>query len=314
MKTTAGMMRITGLGMLAALLLANGACVTEDTFDTQASEAISSQQAAVSSPPPVTPTMTWLASLPAVPDGELALGRLFAQGTATYVPTGVGTGYPVLFSSLPELNWLASQLWGGKTLRVISSATHPNGDPIVRLDNKIIKTPAGAVLDLFDAYVTRGPVGQVEVGVNDRGQVVPPPSGTLDPVHLSFLNESVVIDTNPSIVLNYFDDRSLPVIRRVFDEIREIDGGRCKGLYLGRAHVRRCTSLYCGELASPLVDFPHHPTFDTRYQWAFWTYFLLDFGRADGSTCDLTEVFDAVEQQLREEGRDIDLPAPPPAS
>src|SRR5262245_41455052 len=87
--------------------------------------------------PPVIPAMKWLATLPAKKNGEKALAKLFAQGTATYVPVGSGTGYPVLFSTATDLNWLAAQLWGGKTFRVVSGQTHPNGDPIVVLDNKI---------------------------------------------------------------------------------------------------------------------------------------------------------------------------------
>src|SRR5207253_4009556 len=126
--------------------------------------------------------------------GELALGKLFAGGTATYVPVGDGTGYPVLFHSVPELNWLASQLWGGKTFRVTSGATQPNGDPIVRLDNKIIKTPEGGLFNLFDAYVTRNTIGEELVGTNSRGEKVPSPTGALAPAKVSFLKEPVLID------------------------------------------------------------------------------------------------------------------------
>jgi hypothetical protein len=290
-------------------LVAGSGCVVEDT--TTNSEEAAVTAAPAPGEPPVTPAMTWLANLPAETNGELALGKLFAQGTATYLPVGSGTGYPVLFNSVPELNWLASQLWGGKTLRIVSSDTQPNGDPIVRLDNKIIKTPTGGLFNLFDAYVTRGVVAQLKVGVNSKGEVVPPPSGTLPLIHLSFLSEPVVVDEKPSILLNYFEDQSLPVIRRVLDEIREIDVAHCKGLFLGRAHVRRCESFNCGEVPSGLLDFPVNLTFETKATWKFWTYFLLNFGQPDGQ-CDLAPVIATITQQLQAEGISADLPAPPP--
>jgi hypothetical protein len=258
--------------------------------------------------------MKYLAALPASDNGEKALAKLFAQGTATYVPTGDGTGFPVLFDKWTDLNWLASQLWGGKTFRVVSSATHPNGDPIVQLDNKIIKTPEGALFNLFNAYVTRGPVGELTIGVNDRGQTVPAPSGTLAPARVSFLKDPVVIDNNQSVILNYFEDKSLPIIRRILDEIREVDGVNCKGLYLGRAHVRRCTGLAgCGEVPTALVDLPEHPVFNTDYTWSFWTYFLLNFGQPNNQ-CDIGPAIESVKAQLRTEGLSADLPLAPTAN
>ncbi|HVJ93972.1 MAG TPA: hypothetical protein VM580_29485, partial [Labilithrix sp.] len=72
--------------------------------------------------PPVIPAMKWLARLPAQVHGERAMGRLFANGTATYVPVGTGTGYAALFQRAPQLNWLPSQLWGGKTFGIVSTA------------------------------------------------------------------------------------------------------------------------------------------------------------------------------------------------
>jgi len=290
---------------LAACLLAAGGCVADDTLQTSAdTEALTGSDVG----PPVIPALQYLAELPAEPHGETALARLFAQGTADHVPVGDGTGYPVLFNTVPELNWFASQLWGGKTFRIVAEGTHPNGDPIVALDNKIIKTPAGALFDLFDAYVTRGTIADLALGVNDRGEVVAPPRGTLPTAAVSFLDESVVIDDRPAVILNYFEDRSLPIIRRILDEIREVDPQGCPGVYLGRAHVRRCTSFACGELPTAIVDFPTKLTFDTRYEWSFWTYFLLNFGQPEGSTCDLAPVIARVEQELG-----IDLPAAPPA-
>jgi hypothetical protein len=288
---------------IAPLMLVG--CVGGATVDT-------SSQAITSAQPPVTPAMGWLAQLPAEKNGEHALAKFFANGTATYVPTGDGTGYPVLFHSVPELNWLASQLWGGKTFRVSDpGATYPNGDPVVRLDNKIIKTPEGGLLNLFDAFVTRSTIADLKVGVNSRGETVPLPSGTLAPVPVSFLKEGVAIDDKPSVWLNYFDDKTLPVIRRILDEIREIDGTNCKGLFLGRALARRCTSFDCGELPSVLVDFPSHPEFDTKYEWGFWTYFILNFGQPNNGTCDLGPAIETVKQQFTAEGLDSTLPAAP---
>jgi hypothetical protein len=295
--------RIAVLGTLVTSVLAGAGCVAEDT-----TASIDEALVSTSSQPPVTPAMQYLAHLPADSGGEKALGKLFAQGTVSHVPVGDGTGYPVLFNSVPELNWLASQLWGGKTFRVESAETHPNGDPIVRLDNKIIKTPVGGLLNLFDAYVTRGTLAETPVGQNSKGEVVPQPQGTLPLIGISFLSEPVVVDDKPSIWLNYFQDRTLPVIRRILDEIREVDATNCPGLYLGRALARRCTSLSCGELGSPLVDFPEHLTFETKYEWTFWTYFLLNFGQPAGTTCDLSSVISKVETELS-----IDLPAVPAA-
>jgi hypothetical protein len=287
-----------------------GGCADEDLGR---EDGVSSATAAVTaSAPPVTPAMTYLAHLPADDHGEAVLAKLFANGSASYVPVGDGTGYPVLFHSIPELNWLASQLWGGKTFKVVSSEHHANGDPIVRLDNKIIETPAGALLNLFDAYVTRGPVGELSLGVNGRGETVAPPVGTLAPVPISFLKDAVQIDGKPSVILNYFDDKSLPIIRRILDEIREVDGVGCKGLYLGRAHARRCVSWNCGETPTVLVDFPEHASFDTRYEWGFWTYFLLNFGQPDGK-CDLTAAVRTAQLQLAAEGVSTNLPALPAA-
>jgi hypothetical protein len=262
--------------------------------------------AADSSEPPITPAMKWLATLPDKENGERALGQLFADGSATYVPTGSATGYPVLFSRFTDLDWLAAQLWGGKTLRVVSSQTLPNGDPIVRLDNKIIKTPDGGLLNLFQAWVRRSTVADLIVGTNARGQKVPSPSGTLAPIPLSFLKEPIVIDDRPSILLNYFEDTTLPVIRRILDEIREIDGAHCKGLFLGRAHARRCVSFDCGEVPSPLVDAVAEPVLETRYQWGFWTYFILNFSPAD-QTCDLGPALKNITAELHDQGVDVDL-------
>jgi hypothetical protein len=261
--------------------------------------------------PPITAPMTYLAQLPADAYGELALGKLFANGSVTYVPVGVGTGYPVLFHSVPELDALASQLWGGKTFRVVSAATHPNGDPYVALDNKIIKTPDGALLNLFNAVVTRNTVAEEVIGKNTKGENVPVPQGALAPVKVSFLKEAVTIDGKPSVWLNYFGDTTLPIIRRILDEIREIDGKNCKGLFLGRAHVRRCTSLNCGEVPSAIVDDIESWTVDTRYQWNFWTYFILNFGQPAGQTCDISAAVQTAEDQLRAQGYDVALPTPP---
>jgi hypothetical protein len=263
--------------------------------------------------PPITPAMKWLGTLPDKTNGERALGQLFADGTATYVPTGSATGYPVLFSRLTDLDWLAAQLWGGKTLRVVSSETLPNGDPIVRLDNKIIKTPTGGLLNIFQAWVRRSTVADLIIGTNARGQKVPSPSGTLAPIPLSFLKEPIAIDDRPSILLNYFEDTTLPVIRRILDEIREIDGVNCKGLFLGRAHARRCTSFDCGEVPSPLVDTVAEPVFETRYEWGFWTYFILNFSPAD-QACDLGPALKNVTAALHSQGVDVDLSDAPPAN
>ena len=257
-------------------------------------------------PQPTDPVLKYLASLPAEAGGESALAHLFAQGTADHVPVGDGIGYPVLFNSVPELSWLASQLWGGKTFRVVEAGTHPNGDPIVALDNKIIQTPGGALLNLFDAYVTRSTIAELTIGTNSRGETVPSPRGALAPVAISFLDEPAVIDDKPSVVLNYFEDRTLPIIRRILDEVREIDPVNCPGVYLGRAHVRRCTSLWCGEVPTALVDTPSHATFDTRYAWSFWTYFLLDFDGEGAASCDLAPAIAGAEAAL-----EIDLPTTP---
>jgi hypothetical protein len=294
------------LGALATGLALSAGCVAEDTNDS-AAEVASVTGDVAATQPPVVPAMLYLAGLPAEDRGEEALGALFAAGSADHVPVGPSTGYPVLFSTLPDLNWLASQLWGGKTFRVVSTETHPNGDPIVRLDNKIIKTPQGGILDLFDAYVTRGSVPALAIGTNSRNETVAPPAGLLAPAAVSFLQQSVRIDDKPSIVLNYFEDRSLPIIRRILDEIREVDPIDCPGVYLGRAHVRRCASLACGELPTAIVDFPSHLTFQTDYAWSFWTYFLLNFGD-ESSTCDLSAAIARAEQELG-----TDLPTPPSA-
>ncbi|HEY2514383.1 MAG TPA: hypothetical protein VGI39_26140, partial [Polyangiaceae bacterium] len=162
---------------------------------------------------------------------------------------------------------------------------------------------------IFNAEVTRSALGDLTIGTNARGERVAPPSGTLNPIFLSFLKEPVVIDDQPSIVLNYFGDTTLPVIRRILDEIREVDGDHCKGLFLGRAHARRCTSLDCGEVPS-LVDAPEHPTLETRYEWTFWTYFLLNFQPAD-SACDLAPAVQSAALQLRAAGVAAELPALP---
>jgi hypothetical protein len=308
-KTAA--LRISGKPIFAAVIactLAGGGLATE-----QIAAASPTLPAAAGSLPPVTPAMTYLAHLPADKYGELALGKLFGAGSATYVPVGDGTGFPVLFHSVPELNALAGQLWGGKTFRVTSGSTHPNGDPIVRLDNKIIKTPEGGLFNLFDAYVTRSLVSDVLVGKNGKGEIVPPPLGALAPAKVSFLKESVIIDGKPSIWLNYFEDKTLPIIRRILDEIREVDAVNCPGLFLGRAHVRRCTTFNCGEVPSIIVDSIESFSVDTRYQWNFWTYFILNFGRPASATCDLAAAVAKAEAQLQSEGYDVALPATPAA-
>jgi hypothetical protein len=253
------------------------------------------------------PAIRYLAALPAESHGERVLAELFHAGTADEIPLGISNGYPVLFHSLPELNWLASQLWGGKHFKQV--ATTPEGEPIVRLDNQIVRTDTGAVFNLFDAYVTKEVVSQVFVGQNDRDETVPAPSGTLSPVQVSFLHDSVRIDDKPSIVLNYFEDESLPIIRRVFDEIRELDAEVCPGVYVGRAHVRRCTSLSCAEMPTVLVDTPEQMTFGTRYEWAFWTYFLLDFSPTQ--RCNLAPALSRASQKLAAEGIRVSLPPPP---
>jgi hypothetical protein len=297
--------------LVACSFLSSAALAGCATDDLGRDDEVTSDTAALSaSAPPITPAMKYLAHLPADDHGEAALAKLFANGTATYLPTGDGTGYPVLFHSIPELNWLAAQLWGGKTFRVTPDEFHANGDPVVRLDNKIIETPAGPILNLFDAYVTRGPVGALSLGVNDKGETVAPPTGTLAPVPVSFLKDSVKIDGKPSVILNYFDDRSLPVIRRILDEIREVDGVHCKGLYIGRAHARRCTSLSCGELPTPILDFPSSLTVATKYQWGFWTYFLLNFGQPD-NRCDIRAAVATAQLQLAAEGVLANLPPVP---
>ena len=253
------------------------------------------------------PAVTYLAGLPAENHGESVLAELFHAGTVSDVPVGVANGYPVLFHSLPELNWLASQLWGGKTFRLLG--TTPDGQPIVRLDNQIVRTDTGSVFHLFDAYVTKSRIADLFIGQNDNDEVVPPPAGTLPPVQVSFLHESVKIDDKPSIVLNYFEDESLPVIRRVLDEIREVDAQACPGVYLGRAHVRRCTSLSCAEMPTVLVDTPEQMTFKTQYEWAFWTYFLLDFSPAQ--SCDLAPALERAKAELEADGVSVSLPPPP---
>ena len=307
-KTAA--LRISRKPIFAAIIactVAGGGLATEKTA------AAAPTAPAAASLPPVTPAMHYLANLPAAKYGELALGKLFAAGTATYVPVGDGTGFPVLFHSVPELNSLAGQLWGGKTFRVTSGATQPNGDPIVRLDNKIIKTPEGGLFNLFDAYVTRNVVSDESVGKNSKGEIVPPPVGALAPAKVSFLKEPVVIDGKPSIWLNYFEDKTLPIIRRILDEIREVDAVNCPGLFLGRAHVRRCTSFNCGEVPSIIVDSIESITGETRYQWNFWTYFILNFGQPAGSSCDIAAAVAKAEAQLQAEGYDAQLPATPVA-
>jgi hypothetical protein len=308
-KTAA--VRISRKPIFAAVIactLAGGGFTTE-----QIANAAPKSTAAATSLPPVTPAMTYLAHLPADKYGELALGKLFAAGTATYVPVGDGTGFPVLFHSVPELNFLASQLWGGKTFRVTSGQTQPNGDPIVRLDNKIIKTPEGGLFNLFNAYVTRNLITDEAVGKNSKGEVVPPPVGALAPAKVSFLKEPVVIDDKPSIWLNYFEDKTLPIIRRILDEIREVDAVNCPGLFLGRAHVRRCTTFNCGEAPSIIVDSIESFSADTRYQWNFWTYFILNFGQPAGSSCDIGAAVAKAEAALQSEGYDVALPATPVA-
>jgi hypothetical protein len=297
------------VGTLLTSLLAGAGCVADEQLDTS-DDALT---ASATAQPPVTPQMEWLAKLPAVENGELALGKFFARGTANYLPVGSSTGFPVLFNSVTDLNWLASGLWGGKTLRVVSPDTQPNGDPIVRLDNKIIKTPTGGLLNLFQAYVTRSTVSELVLGKNSKGEVVPLPHGSLAPLSISFLSEPVTVDGKPSVWLNYFEDTTLPVIRRILDEIREVDGVACKGLYIGRAHARRCTSLSCGELPSLLLDLPTQPTFATRYQWGFWTYFLLNFGQPAGSKCDITAAVATAQAQLAAEGVVAQLPPVPAA-
>ena len=42
-------------------------------------------------------------------------------------------------------------------------------------------------MNTFNAWVTRGPVSDLLVGTNSRGEKVQVPSGTLPPFHLSFL-------------------------------------------------------------------------------------------------------------------------------
>ncbi len=263
--------------------------------------------------PPITPSMEYLAELPTDVHGEHALARLFANGSATYVPVGPATGFPVVVEVLPELNWLMSQLWGGKTFRVVSDDTHPNGDPIVRLDNMILRTETGGLLDLFDAYVTRGVLDEQIVGVNRRGEVVPPPIGPVETFYLSFFEEPVEVDGQPSVLLDYFEDstKGLTVIRRIYDEIREIDADACPGLFLGRAFIRSCRSLACGEALSTIADFPEAPvTTKTRYEWTFWTYFLLNFGQPDGQ-CDLGPAVELAQAELEAQGLDAELPLPP---
>jgi hypothetical protein len=298
---------------LAACFLLASASACEAPAGLQEHEQLGASAAALSelAAPLVTDrsdVMKYLARMPAEQDGERALATMFATGTADHLPVGQAKGYPVLFNSVPELNWLASQLWGGKTFRVVSQDSA--GQPVVRLDNMILRTESGGLLDLFDAYVTLGKVGDVVIGDNDRREHVLPPKGTLKPVDVSFLDGAAPIDDRPSVILNYFEDESLPVIRRVLDEIREIDSQTCPGFYLGRAHVRRCVSLGCGEFPTAIVDRVEQPVLGTRYDWKFWTYFLLNFGPND-RTCDLGPVLERTAQTLSEGGLPAELPAPP---
>jgi hypothetical protein len=252
--------------------------------------------------------LRWLSRLPAADHGQQGLAVLFANGTAEQIPLGRGNGYPVLSNTVPELSWFGSQLWGGKTFKVV--AKDANGQPVVRLDNMIIRTETGGLVNLFDAYVTRGVVGQTWIGVNSRGEEVKPPTGTLAPVAVSLLSEGATIDDKPSIILNYFEDKTLPIIRRILDEIREIDASTCPGLYLGRAHARGCTSMSCGEVPDLLVDKPASFSLATQYKWGFWTYFLLDFG-GDKASCDIASAIAHAEQQLSQGGQSVQLPEPP---
>jgi hypothetical protein len=300
--------------LAACLLLASaGACESPQAGDAAQEPALGSSAAALSelAAPHASDrsdVMKYLARLPAEQGGERALAAMFATGTADHVPVGQAKGYPVLFNSAPELNWLASQLWGGKTFRVVSHDSA--GQPVVRLDNMILRTEAGGLLDLFDAYVTLGKVGDAIIGDNDRREHVLPPKGLLKTVDVSFLSEPALIDERPSVILNYFEDESLPIIRRVLDEIREIDSTACPGFYLGRAHVRRCVSLGCGEFPTAIVDRIEQPVLSTRHDWKFWTYFLLNFG-ANSQTCDLGTALERAAQTVSESGQTAELPAPP---
>jgi hypothetical protein len=279
----------------------------------QPSPELAAQTAAVITSGPRSPdrsdVMKYLARLPAERQGESALAAMFKGGTAESVPVGTAKGYPVLFGSAPELNLLASQLWGGKTFRV--TGEDAQGNPVVRLDNMIVRSETGGIFDLFDAHVTLGKVTDLTLGTNERRERVAPPSGTLKPATVSFLEQSVAIDDRPSVILNYFEDDTLPIIRRVLDEIREVDAQACPGFYLGRAHVRRCVSFGCGEFPTAIVDRLEQPLPGTRYDWRFWTYFLLDFSESATAVCDLGPLVSRVEQQLRDGGTQADLPEPP---
>lgn len=261
------------------------------------------------------------------PEGEVArawlrtrsgaeLAEIFSQGTATHVPTGDSIGGPVLANGkapLPgvsaAINWFASGFWGGKTLTHHTGMDaeplfHDNGDPVVTLTNKVLTVPENfrrffgldpedpSLLDVFDAEVTLNPLlacdqvadGERCLEIGDlKGEPLDPPSGTVEPYFLSLFRDGIAIDDKPSVTLNYYaDDGLFPsndwfdldfTIGRILDEVREVDEENCPGLWLGRAHIR-------------------HPIF--QRQWRFWTYFTLDFGRAEGQTCDLGPLADEL--------------------
>ena len=212
----------------------------------------------VDAPASITPGMSWLLS-----KNETELAAIFAAGTAERVPLGDNNGIPVLPHNKKLIPSLAKLYVGSIWEQQESGSGEPlfydNGDPVVLLRDKFLRTSNGHLLTKYEADVTRGLVKDVAVAPG-----VTLPTGQSNPHPLiPFFTKTIVIDGKPSLFVNYRRD-PMPIVNRILDEIREVDAANCPGLFLGRAHYRR-----------PLLD-----------QWVYLYYFALDFSET-GTSCNL---------------------------
>jgi len=160
---------------------------------------------------------------------ERELSAIFAAGTADRIPIGANDGTPLLLG----LDWLApklSAIYVGSIWEALDGE-RANGDPVVRLRDAWLRTRDGHLVTKFTADVFRDRLANVAVA----GRAGPRTASRAHPF-VPIFRERLAIDGKPSIFVNYHDDPT-PVINRILDEIREVDGR--PGLFLGRAHYRR---------------------------------------------------------------------------
>ncbi len=155
-------------------------------------------------PVPAVAKVSTLADLKAKTADELFVMFRDANGDID-IPIGHGTGYPILMAQNTTLNALANKVWGGKEFK---KDVGPDGAEVVTLKNFI------GPLTVIRAKVFKGLISDARPTLSDS-----------------------VIDSRPSIVLNYSDVTmgALTPFNRIVDEIRVLNPET--KLYLGRAFL-----------------------------------------------------------------------------